>query len=121
MILQDVTEMLGVTDNFDPEYTYARELFLAAVEGVLELDKAIETASSRWAVGRMPKVDLCIMRLAITEVLRLESSPLEIAINEACELAREFSTHASPRFVNGVLMGLFRAGGHARELPDSVK
>lgn len=102
-------------------YGYARELFTAAVEHAGELDRAIAGASLGWSVSRMPKVDLCILRLALTEVIHLRSSPLEVSINEACELAREFSTHASPRFVNGVLMGIFRETGHVGSVEDSVE
>ena len=68
----------------------------------------IARASQGWALSRMPKVDLAILRLAVAEVLYVKSAPLEVVINEALELCKEFSTHASPRFVNGVLMGIFR-------------
>lgn len=123
-VLDQVMGILGIEEtrgSSGTTYGYARDLFAAAVENAEELDRAIAGASLGWSVSRMPKVDLCILRLALTEVLRLRSSPLEVSINEACELAREFSTHASPRFVNGVLMGIFRETGHAGSPEDIVQ
>lgn len=87
---------------------YARRLFYETVNHVGEIDAMISRASQGWAISRMPKVDLSVLRMAVAEVLYVKEAPLEVVINEALELCKEFSTHASPRFVNGVLMGIFR-------------
>ena len=55
----------------------------------------------------MPRVDLAILRLAVGEILYVKEAPFEVVIDEALEMCKEFSTHASPRFVNGVIMGIF--------------
>jgi len=93
-------------------------LFLAAVNNVSEIDNAISRASQGWQISRMPKIDLSILRLALAEANYLKETPLEVVIDEALELSKEFSTHASPRFVNGVLMGIFREIGY---VPKSTK
>ncbi|MGI6162387.1 MAG: transcription antitermination factor NusB [Bacillota bacterium] len=90
---------------------YARELVRATVANVQVIDDAIDQVSQGWPVSRMPRVDLSIIRLAYAEGLVLKSAPIEVVLNEAIELSREYSSHASPKFVNGVLMGLFRKKG----------
>lgn len=87
---------------------YAKRLFLETVEHAPDIDSLISRASQGWPVSRMPRVDLAILRLAVAEVMHVKEAPLEVVIDEALELCKEFSTHASPRFVNGVLMGIFR-------------
>jgi N utilization substance protein B len=95
----------------DNRYEYARKLFVTACSHVKEIDSLISQCSQGWAVPRMPRVDLSIIRLAVAEAYYLKEAPLEVVIDEAVELAKEFSTHPSPRFVNGVLMGIFRQLG----------
>ncbi len=93
---------------------YAWELVKTTAAELDQIDKAIDQASVRWHVSRMPKVDLSILRLAYTEAVILKSAPVEVVLNEAIELAKQFSSHASPKFVNGVLMGIFRQLGWSK-------
>ncbi len=110
-ICQDVAQdFFGslISSKAPQSLEYAKRLLREAVNHIGEIDALIARASQGWALSRMPKVDLAILRLAVAEVLYVKSAPLEVVINEALELCKEFSTHASPRFVNGVLMGIFR-------------
>ena len=68
-----------------------------------EIDAAINEKTSGWDTGRMAKVDLTIIRLAVYEIKYDESVPTGVAINEAVELAKMFGQDGSPAFVNGVL------------------
>ncbi|HHY17595.1 MAG TPA: transcription antitermination factor NusB, partial [Firmicutes bacterium] len=90
---------------------YARELVGTTVSRVQEIDAAIDQVSQGWPVSRMPRVDLLIIRLAYAEGLIVKGAPMEVVLDEAIELSKEYSSHASPKFVNGVLMGLFRKMG----------
>jgi N utilization substance protein B len=87
---------------------YARLIYNAVIKNINEIDQAISIASQGWAISRMPRVDLCIIRLAVAEINYGGNAPLEVVLDEAVELAKEYSTHASQRFVNGVLMGILR-------------
>ena len=109
-VARDFFGAAGASDTL-AQYNYAAKLFLAAVTNVAEIDQAISRASQGWQISRMPKIDLSIVRLALAEANYLKEAPFEVIIDEALELAKEFSTHASPRFVNGVLMGIFRETG----------
>ncbi len=73
------------------------------VENLQKIDDIINSCSSRWKTGRMPKVDLAIMRLATGEMLFSEDIPEAVSVNEAINLAKKFSTENSARFVHGVL------------------
>ncbi len=67
-----------------------------------EIDKKIDIYSENWRISRIDKVDLAILRLAIYEIL-YDDIPQKVVINEAIELAKEYSSEKSYRFINAVL------------------
>lgn len=73
------------------------------VEKLEEIDAVLNEKVQGWDTGRMGKVDLTILRLAVYEILHDEEIPTGVAINEAVELAKKFGQDSSPSFVNGVL------------------
>lgn len=79
------------------------------VEGVWEqrqdLDTAIDQVAHGWRIDRMPIVDVSLLRLGLYE-LRHSDVPVGVIVSEAVELAKEFSTENSSRFINGVLAKL---------------
>lgn len=68
-----------------------------------EIDQIIEAASKGWKLSRMSKLDLNILRLAVYEVKYAEDIPVNVAINEAVNLAKKYSGDHAPAFINGVL------------------
>lgn len=80
---------------------------VALVRGVLahggELDVLIQDHARGWKLSRMPIIDRNLLRIALHEILHDPEVPTAVAIDEAVELAKEFSTDDSGRFVNGVL------------------
>lgn len=88
---------------------FAREL----VEGVnahqRQLDELIGRYAPEWPVDQIAIVDRNILRMAIYEILLCDDTPVKVAINEAVELAKEFGSDSSGRFVNGVLGSLVAA------------
>ncbi|PSR24155.1 MAG: transcription antitermination factor NusB [Sulfobacillus acidophilus] len=82
---------------------YARILVEGTVSHQDELDAWIEAASRDWHVGRMPPIDRNILRLACYEMAHEAKVPLSVVIDEALELAQDYSTVDAKRFVNGVL------------------
>lgn len=68
-----------------------------------EIDALIAGKSKNWALGRMSKVDLNILRLAVYELLFRNDIPKNVTINEAIEVAKKYGTEESPAFVNGIL------------------
>lgn len=83
-----------------------KAFILSEVEGVqehmTEIDGVIAAAAKGWDPERMNKVDLAILRLAVYE-MRFGETPVGVAINEAVELAKKFSSDEAPAFINGIL------------------
>lgn len=67
-----------------------------------DYDTLIHTAAPEWPLDQINKVDLAILRLAIHE-LTLKEVPHKVVIDEAVELAKEYGSEKSPKFINGVL------------------
>jgi transcription antitermination protein NusB len=67
------------------------------------IDALIETNAIGWAPSRMPVIDLAVLRMATYELLAHADVPTPVVISEAVELASQYSTEESGRFVNGVL------------------
>src|SRR5262245_56194706 len=80
----------------------AFEMGRAAFEGRTGADEEIKELAPTWPSHRLAAVDRAILRLAWWEMTTRKTEP-KIVVNEAVELAKEFSTEKSPAFVNGVL------------------
>jgi N utilization substance protein B len=84
------------------------------VNGVLEhqprIDALISEVAENWRLDRMAAIDRNILRLGAYELLYCDDVPAKVAINEALELAKRYSTAQSSRFVNGILDRLQAAG-----------
>jgi len=87
----------------EEERVFLNERANAAAAHVSELDEKINAVAKGWKTGRMNRVDLAILRLALFEMLYDEDIPNKVAINEAVELAKTYGTDDSPSFVNGIL------------------
>ena len=85
------------------------EYALVLVHGVERereaLDERLGEVAVGWPVHRMSAVDRTILRLALYEMLHVEDVPAEVAVGEAMELAKGFSSDEAPQFVGGVLRG----------------
>jgi N utilization substance protein B len=71
-----------------------------------ELDKLIADCSDNWSLGRMSKVDINILRLAVFEFLYCEDIPPKVTLNEAVDLGKTFGSENSGSFINGILDAL---------------
>ena len=74
-----------------------------------EIDEQITTFAKDWSLARMPAVDRAILRMACGRSSSTTRSPTAVAIDEAVELAKEFSTDDSGAFVHGVLGRIARS------------
>lgn len=81
---------------------FMEELVRGTVEKAPKIDEQIQAKAEHWRIERMPVVDRNILRLAIFELMQ-NAVPAPIVIDEALELARQFSGDESMSFINGVL------------------
>ena len=93
----------GKNEFKDEDKEYIINKANAILDNKDEIDKEIETVSNKWKVNRMDKVDKAILRLAYYEIKMDEEIPDIVAVNEAVELSKKYSSDASPKFINGVL------------------
>ncbi|MDX6380553.1 MAG: transcription antitermination protein NusB [Rubrobacteraceae bacterium] len=101
-----MTEILERWRSYRGELDEHAEKLTLAVEREKEaLDELLGEVAVGWPVHRMSAIDRTILRLALYEMLHVEDVPAEVAINEAIELARGFSSDEAPQFVGGVLRG----------------
>jgi N utilization substance protein B len=90
-------------DLLEGAMPFSREL-AEGVEGRRdELDELISRHSKGWALERIAPLERNIMRVALYEALHREDVPVEVAIDEAVELTKEYCGADAPGFVNGIL------------------
>jgi N utilization substance protein B len=98
---------LGDTDTEEPAREFATRLAAGTLAHLDALDERIRSRAEHWRIPRMAIVDRNILRLAVYEFLH-EPTPRTVAINEALEIARRFSTYEATQFINGILDAIKR-------------
>ncbi|WZL79993.1 transcription antitermination factor NusB [Vallitaleaceae bacterium 9-2] len=93
-------QSLELKDEEDQQLIKTRVLKL--VEYVQPIDQLIEACSDKWAIDRIAKIELAILRVAVFD-MQYDDVPVSVAINEAVELSKIYGQSQSSRFVNGVL------------------
>lgn len=81
----------------------AQELLEGISAHAAEIDAIISRYAKNWRVGRMSIIDRNLIRLGVYEVLFRDDVPATVAINEAIEIAKRYSTDDAPAFINGIL------------------
>ena len=94
-------ELLGEISEENKAYILSK--YAAVTEKQDEIDAILNEMSEGWKTSRMNRVDLTILRLATYEIKWDEEVPTGVAINEAVELAKKYSSDDGPSFVNGIL------------------
>ena len=90
----------------EAEVTYIRDKALNVILKTEEIDEMLNANTKGWKTGRMNKVDLSILRLAVYELKWDDEIPACVAIDQAVELAKKYSGDEGPSFINGVLAKL---------------
>jgi N utilization substance protein B len=98
---------LGDADVEEPAREFATRLATGTLARLQELDERIKSRAEHWRISRMAVVDRNILRLAVYEFMH-EPTPRTVAINEALEIARRFSTYEATQFINGILDAIKR-------------
>ena len=111
--VKDTFFMLNEEDMNDND----REYVLAKTDGAMahlaEIDELIGTYAKGWTVDRLSKVDKAILRLAVYEIKYAADVPDGVAVNEAVELAKTYSSDEAPAFINGILGKIVASGENA--------
>lgn len=91
-------------ENFKKDETdFVSREYRGILANIESIDSYIDKFAVGWNVARIPKTDLAIMRMGVYEIVFDEEIPDAVAVNEAVELAKEFSADKAPAFINAVL------------------
>jgi transcription antitermination factor NusB len=82
---------------------YARKVVDGVLHHRVEIDGLLSEAAQNWGLLRMAAIDRNVLRIGCYEMLHEPDVPTKVAINEAIELAKRYSTEQSGAFVNGIL------------------
>ena len=94
--------------DFQDELKFGQDLFINTLENFDELKLNIEGRTPNWESDRIAQIDYVILITAIAELIYFSSIPTKVTINEYIDIAKEFSTPASGKFVNGVLDNILK-------------
>lgn len=105
----------------EPLATEGEAFLRLLVSGVLkhreQLDALIQQFAPAWPVNQIAVIDRNILRIALLELSGMTHTPPKVAINEAVDLAKQFGSDSSSRFVNGVLGSAVADQEHIRLMP----
>lgn len=73
------------------------------IKSIDKLDTIIQESATEWPLDQLNKIDLAILRLATYELIIDKTTPFRVIVDEAVEIAKDFSSESSPSFINGVL------------------
>ena len=103
-VLDESLSWLAEEDQLPgPVLEFARRITEGVTDHRPELDEMIQRYAPAWPVSQLATVDRNTLRIALYELLHSPDTPRKTAVNEAVDLAKEFGSESSGRFVNGVL------------------
>lgn len=88
---------------------FSESLFKQVYEQLESIDAVIEQYAIGWKKERISKVALSLLRLALCEILYVDSVPCGVSVNEAVELAKKYATAEDAAFINGILGAFIRS------------
>jgi N utilization substance protein B len=107
----DIDELIELySENIEVVCDYAKEISAGVNDKKEVMNELINTYSKSWKISRLPKVTLAILYVAIYEMKFVESVPVNVAINEAVELAKKYAGNDDASFINGILGSIAREG-----------
>jgi len=101
--LQEILERSIAEFNDDIDKNFLKTIILGVREKKNRLDKEIENSAPEWPIEQISCIDKSILEISIFELLNSSDVPPKVAINEAVELAKQFGSENSSKFINGVL------------------
>lgn len=87
----------------ESEYDFAVQLFLKTIQHQDEIDSELKKKAEHWEFHRIALIDKLLLRMAACEIAHFPDIPPKVSINEAIEIAKDFSTDSSGTFINGIL------------------
>ena len=93
--------LAGISNKPDKEF--ANDLINRTLKHIKEFDEIIQGRVNNWEINRIALIDRILLRMGICELLYFPDIPPKVTINESIEIAKEYSTAGSAKFINGIL------------------
>ena len=90
-----------ITDDTDK--TFAKDLVRKVLSNIEDIDNRITQRVTNWEMNRIALIDKVLLRMGICELLHFPDIPPKVSINESLEIAKDYSTAGSAKFINGIL------------------
>lgn len=105
-------------ENIDINLTH--KIVNSVKDNISEIDHIITTNAPEWPIDKISKIDLIILRIAISEII-FNNTPHKVAIDEAIELAKSYGNDTSFKFINGVLGAIVENDNDTKTKEESDK
>jgi N utilization substance protein B len=100
----EIVDELAAGQNLAPDHLdFAHRIVKEVLTNLTCLDDEIARLAENWELERIATIDRIILRIALAEIIFMPDIPCKVAINEAIDMAKKYSTMESSSFVNGVL------------------
>jgi len=96
-------EQMKIKKISDEDREFIYNEFSGTYQNLAKIDELISENLKGWTIGRLNKVDIAILRLALYEMLFASDIPKSVSVNEAIEICKIYSSDDTPGFINGVL------------------
>lgn len=106
-ITQIIDYILSDLQDHKTDFDFAKQIIYMVIQHQDELDEIIKTKVANWEFNRIAIIDKFLLRMGICELIYFEEIPPKVTINEAIEIAKNYSTEKSSKFVNGVLDSVY--------------
>lgn len=105
--VNELLELANIARDYVPTGFVSDEV-QGIEDNIEQIDSAIAQNCKNWAFSRIPRVPLCIMRIAAYELMFCDDIDTGVAINEAVELAKKYASEDDKAYINGVLGAVAR-------------
>ncbi len=96
-------QLIPLTDDWEEDRFFMEELFEQTISRNDEIEQIIAEPLKNWDLERLAPMDYLILKMSVSEMMSFPGIPVKVTINEAIEIAKEYSTPKSGKFVNGIL------------------
>ncbi|AEI49565.1 transcription antitermination factor NusB [Runella slithyformis] len=96
-------QLVPLTDDWEEDRFFMEELFEQTITRNDEIEQIIAEPLKNWDLERLAPMDYLILKMSVSEMMSFPGIPVKVTINEAIEIAKEYSTPKSGKFVNGIL------------------
>jgi len=110
LLLKEVADEVRAVErrkNLSGDIKLLTHLYFNSIANVDEYNEYIKSKAQNWELNRIAQIDKILMYMAISEMLNFQEIPIKVTINEYLELAKQYSTPKSSRFINGILDSLY--------------